>query len=333
MKLATLKNGTRDGRLVVVSRDLTKFLPAGAVVSTLREALDDWETVAPQLEAIAMKVDGGEPFDPRQCMAPIPRATQWADGSAYVNHVELVRKARGAEVPASFWEDPLMYMGAPDAMLGPYDDIEVTSEDWGIDMEGEVAVVIDDVKQGITPEEAASKIKLIMILNDVSFRALIPAELGKGFGFFQSKGPTSFAPVAVTPDELGDYWKDGMVHREMLVTYNGEAFGKAETNVDMTFNFPRLVSHAAKSRDIQAGAVIGSGTISNRDPDGSPGKPVAEGGRGYSCIAEIRMIETIRDGKPSTGFMKFGDTVAMDMQDDDGNSIFGVIDQKVVKYG
>ena len=272
-------------------------------------------------------------LNPKHCMAPYPRATQWADGSAYVNHVELVRKARGAEVPASFWEDPLMYMGAPDAMLGPHDDIECSSEDWGIDMEGEVAVVVDDLKQGITLDEAASRIRLIMILNDVSFRALIPGELAKGFGFFQSKGPTAFSPVAVTPDELGDAWKDGMVHRALQVDYNGEPFGRAECNVDMTFNFPRLVSHAARTRDVQAGAIIGSGTISNKDPDGSPGKPVSEGGRGYSCIAEIRMIETIRDGKPSTPFMKFGDKVRIDMNDDRGNSIFGAIEQRVVKYG
>ncbi|MDH3741545.1 MAG: fumarylacetoacetate hydrolase family protein [Hyphomicrobiales bacterium] len=334
MKLATLKDGTRDGQLVVVSRDLMKYLPARPVAATMRAALDDWDKTAPQLEAIAGKVDSkGAAFDPVQCMAPLPRASQWADGSAYVNHVELVRKARGAELPASFWEDPLMYMGAPDAMLGPHDDIEASSEDWGIDMEAEVAVIVDDLPQGITPQDAAGKIRLIMILNDVSYRSLIPGELAKGFGFFQSKGPTAFSPVAVTPDELGDAWKDGMVHRQMLVDYNGAPFGRADADVDMTFNFPKLVSHAARTRDVQAGAVIGSGTISNKDADGTPGKPVADGGKGYSCIAEIRMIETIRDGAPVTAFMKFGDTVRIDMMDEDGNSIFGAIDQRVVKYG
>ncbi len=337
MKLATLNDGTRDGELVVVSKDLSQFLAANPLVNTMREALDDWESVAPLLQAISDKLaqdsNAGDRFDATECMAPLPRAVQWADGSAYVNHVELVRKARGAEMPASFWEDPLMYMGAPDAMLGPRDDIEVSDEDWGIDMEAEVAVVVDDLPQGISPDEAASKIKLVMILNDISYRNLIAAELGKGFGFFQSKGPTAFSPVAVTPDELGDAWKDGMVHRPMLVFYNGEPFGKADSNIDMTFNFPRLVSHAARTRDVQAGAIIGSGTISNKDADGTPGKPIAEGGKGYSCIAEIRMIETINDGAPTTGFMKFGDTVRIDMQDDDGKSIFGAIDQKVVKYG
>lgn len=333
MKLATLNDGTRDGQLVVVSRDLKKFLPAQPAARTMREALDDWDWIAPKLQEISAQVENGKPFDPTECMAPLPRASQWADGSAYVNHVELVRKARGAEVPASFWEDPLMYMGAPDAMLGPYDDIEASSEAWGIDMEAEVAVVVDDLPQGISPGDAAGKIKLIMILNDVSYRALIPGELAKGFGFFQSKGPTAFSPVAVTPDELGDYWRDGMVHRQMLVDYNGAPFGKADANLDMTFNFPKLVAHAAKTRDVQAGAVIGSGTISNKDADGTPGKPVADGGKGYSCIAEIRMIETINDGAPKTGFMKFGDTVRIDMLDDDGQSIFGPIEQKVVRYG
>ena len=334
MKLATLKDGTRDGQLVVVSRDLMKYLPARPVASTMRAALDDWDEIAPQLEAIAGRVDSeGAAFDAAQCMAPLPRASQWADGSAYVNHVELVRKARGAELPASFWEDPLMYMGAPDAMLGPHDDIEASSEDWGIDMEAEVAVIVDDLPQGITPQDAAGKIRLIMILNDVSYRSLIPGELAKGFGFFQSKGPTAFSPVAVTPDELGDAWKDGMVHRQMLVDYNGAPFGRADADVDMTFNFPKLVSHAARTRDVQAGAVIGSGTISNKDADGTPGKPVADGGKGYSCIAEIRMIETVRDGAPVTAFMKFGDTVRIDMMDEDGSSIFGAIDQRVVKYG
>jgi fumarylacetoacetate (FAA) hydrolase len=335
MKLATLKDGTRDGQLVVVSQDLSTYLPANSVAGTMRAALDDWDRLEPQLQAISDQLtratDSGDAFDATGCMAPLPRASQWADGSAYVNHVELVRKARGAEIPDSFWVDPLMYMGAPDAMLGPHDDIAVANEDWGIDMEAEVGVVVDDLPQGISPDEAAAKTKLIMILNDISYRNLIAAELGKGFGFFQSKGPTAFSPVAVTPDELGAAWHDGMVHRQMLVSYNGEPFGRADAGVDMTFNFPRLVSHAARTRDVQAGAIIGSGTISNKDVDGTPGKPIAEGGKGYSCIAELRMIETIADGAPKTEFMKFGDAVRIDMQDDDGNSIFGAIDQTVVR--
>ncbi len=337
MKLASLNNGTRDGQLVVVSRDLTKYVDAGHIVPTMRAALDDWSKHEDDLKTEYQRLESGEisgsPFDPEKAMAPLPRASQWADGSAYVNHVELVRKARGAELPDSFWTDPLMYMGAPDAILASRDNIEVSSEDWGIDMEAEVAVIVDDCPQGITPEQAADKIRLVMILNDVSFRALIPGELAKGFGFFQSKGPTTFAPVAVTPEELGDLWKDGTLHRPMLVEYNGAPFGKADIDVDMTFNFPKLVSHAATTRNVQAGAIIGSGTISNKDADGSPGKPVAEGGKGYSCIAEIRMIETINDGKPKTPFMSFGDRVRIDVQDDDGNSIFGAIDQEVVKYG
>jgi fumarylacetoacetate (FAA) hydrolase len=320
-----------------VSKDLTRCVVAGDDCPTMRALMDDWAGKSPTLEAQAHALESdpasGSAFDPAQCMAPLPRASQWADGSAYVNHVELVRKARGAEMPATFWEDPLMYMGAPDAMLGAHDDIEVGSEDWGIDMEAEVAVVTDDVPQGISPEDAASKIRLIMILNDVSYRALIPGELAKGFGFLQSKGPTTFSPVALTPDELGAQWSDGKLHGEMQVDYNGVPFGRTQTHIDMTFNFPRLVSHAARTRSLQAGAIIGSGTISNKDADGSPGKPVSQGGRGYSCIAEIRMIETINDGKPATSFMKFGDTVRIDMLDDTGNSIFGTIDQRVVKYG
>ena len=261
-------------------------------------------------------------------MAPLPRAAQWADGSAYVNHVELVRKARGAEVPASFWTDPLMYMGAPDAMVGPRDPVICGSESWGIDMEAEVAVFVDDVPMGVSVEDAADHIKLIAIINDVSFRALVPAELGKGFGFFQSKGVTSFSPVAITPDELGDAWNDGKVHLPMLVTYNGAPFGKAEAGVDMTFNFPQLVAHAAKTRSVSAGSIIGSGTISNKLGD-EPGKPISVGGAGYSCIAEIRMIETINTGKPATEFMKFGDTVRIEMNDSTGHSVFGAIEQTI----
>lgn len=335
MKLATLSNGSRYGELVVVSRDLSRYVSAGDVAKTMRDAIDNWSSAEAGLHALSDKINGdssvGEAFDVQKAMAPLPNPSQWADGSAYVNHVELVRKARGAELPASFWEDPLMYMGAPDAMLGAHDDVEVGSESWGIDMEAEIGVICDDLKMGLSPEEASDKIKLIVLLNDVSYRALIPGELAKGFGFFQSKGATAFAPVAITPDELGDAWADGKVHRDMLVHYNGDAFGKANAGIDMTFNFPKIVSHAAKTRHVAAGAIIGSGTVSNKDADGTPGKPVRDGGLGYSCIAEIRMIETIESGKPTTEFMKFGDQVRIEMLNDDGSSIFGAIDQQIVE--
>lgn len=337
MKLATLSNQSRYGELVVVSRDLKRFVSARAVAKTMRDAIDSWSKVEAQLQALSDRINGdasvGEAFDATKAMAPLPNPSQWADGSAYVNHVELVRKARGADLPASFWEDPLMYMGAPDAMLGANQKVEVGSESWGIDMEAEIGVICDDLPMGISPEAAADKIKLIVLLNDVSYRALIPGELAKGFGFFQSKGATAFAPVAITPDELGEHWTDGKVHRDMLVHYNGDAFGKANAGVDMTFNFPKIVSHAAKTRHVAAGAIIGSGTVSNKDKDGTPGKPVRDGGLGYSCIAEIRMIETINDGKPTTEFMKFGDQVRIEMLNDDGSTIFGAIDQQIVKFG
>ncbi|MCZ4273831.1 fumarylacetoacetate hydrolase family protein [Maritalea porphyrae] len=337
MKLATLSNQSRYGELVVVSRDLTRYLSAQDVAKTMRDAIDNWAGVEAGLQALSDKINAdasvGDAFDATKAMAPLPNPSQWADGSAYVNHVELVRKARGADLPASFWEDPLMYMGAPDAMLGANQNVEVGSESWGIDMEAEIGVICDDLPMGISPEAAADKIKLIVLLNDVSYRALIPGELAKGFGFFQSKGATAFAPVAVTPDELGDHWADGKVHRDMLVHYNGDAFGKANAGVDMTFNFPKIVSHAAKTRHVAAGAIIGSGTVSNKDKDGTPGKPVRDGGLGYSCIAEIRMIETINDGAPKTEFMKFGDQVRIEMLNDDGSTIFGAIDQQIVKFG
>ena len=332
MKLGTLNNGTRDGQLVVVSGDITRYSDASHIAPTLRDALDNWEDIAPQLQFISDtlgKSDAiGERFHEHDAMAPLPRAAQWADGSAYVNHVELVRKARGAEVPESFWTDPLMYMGAPDAMVGPREPVICGSESWGIDMEAEVAVFVDDVPMGVSVEDAAQHIKLISIINDVSFRALIPAELAKGFGFFQSKGVTAFSAVAITPDELGDAWKDGKVHLPMHVTYNGAPFGKAEAGIDMTFNFPQLVAHAAKTRSISAGSIIGSGTISNKLGD-EPGKPISEGGAGYSCIAEIRMIETINTGAPVTPFMKFGDTVRIEMNDSTGHSVFGAIEQTI----
>lgn len=335
MKLATLKNGTRDGKLVVVSRDLTRCTDASFLAPTLQAALDDWSRIAPHLAALSESLDHGsvpaERFHEHDALSPLPRAYQWADGSAYVNHVELVRKARGAEMPASFWTDPLMYQGGSDTFLAPRDPIVMADEAYGIDMEGEIAVVVDDVPMGATPEEAAAAIRLVMLVNDVSLRGLIPAELGKGFGFFQSKPSSAFSPVAVTPEELGDAWSGGKLSLPLCVDYNGKPFGRADAGVDMTFDFPMLVAHAAKTRPLGAGAIIGSGTVSNK-LDGGPGKPVDAGGVGYSCIAEIRMIETINDGKPSTPFMRFGDTVRIEMKDGDGHSIFGAIEQTVQKY-
>lgn len=333
MKLATLKNGTRDGRLVVVSKDLTRCTDAARIAPTLQVALDDWDALAPRLARMAEGVElGSVPtfrFHENECESPLPRAYQWADGSAYINHVELVRKARGAEVPESFYDDPLMYQGGSDAFLGPRDDIPLADPAWGCDMEGEIAVITDDVPAGTTEADAADHIKLIMLCNDVSLRGLIPPELAKGFGFFQSKPPGAFSPVAVTPDELGAAWKDCLVHLPLIVDYNSAPFGRAEAGVDATFSLARLVSHAAKSRPLGAGTVIGSGTVSNKDKDGGAGKPVSEGGLGYSCIAEIRMIEKISSGAFQTPFMKPGDTVAIDMQDASGKSIFGRIEQTV----
>jgi fumarylacetoacetate (FAA) hydrolase len=335
MKLATLSNGSRDGQLVVVARDLTRCEAVPAIAPTLQAALDDWARTAPLLAEVSDALNGdatrGQPFDEAACESPLPRAYQWADGSAYVNHVELVRKARGAELPASFWHDPLLYQGGSDAFIGPRADVPLGSEDWGIDFEGEIAVITGDVPMGASPEVAAGGIRLLMLVNDVSLRGLIPAELAKGFGFFQSKPSSAFSPVAVTPDELGPAWADGKVHLPLLCTLNGASFGKAEAGEDMTFSFPEIVAHAAKTRPLGAGAIIGSGTVSNK-MDGGPGKPVDQGGRGYSCIAEIRMIETIDGGKPSTPFMRFGDTIRIEMKDRTGASIFGAIDQRIVKY-
>ena len=333
MKLASLKSG-RDGTLVVVSNDLARCVAAGDVAPTLQAALDNWAEVAPKLEALAAELESGnsgEPFDQAACESPLPRAYQWADGSAYVNHVELVRKARGAEVPESFWTDPLMYQGGSDSFLGPRDDILAADTAWGIDLEGEVAIVTDDVPMGVSADEAGQYIRLIMLVNDVSLRGLIPGELAKGFGFFQSKPSSAFSPVAVTPDELGDAWQDNKLHLPLLSELNGEPFGKPNAGIDMTFDFGQLIAHAAKSRPLEAGSIIGSGTVSNK-LEGGPGKPISEGGVGYSCIAEIRMIETIESGAPTTPFMQFGDRVRIEMNDADGNSIFGTIDQAVVRY-
>ena len=333
MKLASLK-GSRDGRLVVVSRDLSRYLDASAAAATLQAALDDWPQVKPRLDELATRLesgDEGEAFDAQACASPLPRAYQWADGSAYVNHVELVRKARGAEMPETFWTDPLMYQGGSDSFLGPRDDIPVGDEAWGIDFEAEVAVITGDVPMGVSAGDAGKYIELIMIVNDVSLRGLIPGELAKGFGFFQSKPSSAFSPVAVTPAELGSAWADNKLHLPLLSTLNNELFGKPDAGVDMTFDFGQLIAHAAKTRPLCAGTIIGSGTVSNK-LDGGPGKPVADGGVGYSCIAEIRMIETIESGAPQTSFMKFGDKIRIEMRDADGDSIFGAIEQTVVRY-
>ncbi len=331
MKLASLRDG-RDGRLVVVSDNLQYCLPAEGY-ATLQAALDDWSSAQPALEAIADRVNSGEgqAFDENACASPLPRAYQWADGSAYVNHVELVRKARGADMPQSFWTDPLMYQGGSDSFLGPRDNIPMADEAWGIDFEAEIVVVTDDVPMGVTAEEALDHIKLVMLVNDVSLRNLIPGELAKGFGFFQSKPSSAFSPVAVTPDGLGDAWREGKLHLPLNSWLNEEPFGKPDAGVDMTFHFGQLIAHAAKSRPLCAGTLIGSGTISNKLDDG-PGKPIAEGGVGYSCIAEMRTIETINHGKPTTSFMKFGDRVRIRMDDENGQSIFGTIDQVVEQY-
>ncbi|MGE3361961.1 MAG: fumarylacetoacetate hydrolase family protein [Rhizobiaceae bacterium] len=335
MKLASLKNGMRDGKLVVVSRDLTRYTDASFLVPTLQAALDNWTRIAPHLESLAESLEHGSVpsarFHEHDAESPLPRAYQWADGSAYVNHVELVRKARNAEMPETFWTDPLMYQGGSDSFLGPRDPILMADEAYGIDMEGEVAVIVDDVPMGASPDQAREAIRLIMLVNDVSLRNLIPAELAKGFGFFQSKPSSAFSPVAVTPEELGDAWDGGKVHLPLLVELNGKAFGKANAGVDMTFDFPTIVAHAAKTRPLKAGAIIGSGTVSNK-LDNGPGKPVSDGGAGYSCIAEIRMIETIESGAPKTPYMKFGDTVRIEMKDKAGHSVFGAIEQKVERY-
>ncbi|MBK1836394.1 fumarylacetoacetate hydrolase family protein [Azospirillum sp. YIM B02556] len=335
MKLASLKAGGRDGTLVVVSRDLTRATPVPEIARSLQAALDDWTALAPKLEEAyrALNADpaAGRPFDPAEAASPLPRAYQWADGSAYVNHVELVRKARGAEMPPSFWTDPLMYQGCSDGFLAPTDPIPAATEAWGIDFEAEIAVVTGDVPMGVSAEAARGHIRLLMLVNDISLRNLIPAELGKGFGFFQSKPASSFSPVAVTPDELGDSWDGGKLHRPLVTTLNGQPFGKPDAGVDMTFDFPTLIAHAAKTRHLAAGSIVGSGTVSNK-LDGGPGKPVAAGGVGYSCLAELRMIETIEHGAPKTPFLGFGDRVRIELFDAAGASVFGAIDQQVVRY-
>ncbi|AUI85967.1 2-keto-4-pentenoate hydratase [Vibrio azureus] len=342
MKLATKKNGTRDGLLMVVSKDLTQCVPATEIFQTMnfpptmQAALDNWDHLAPKLDELYCALNKGEvsaseAFEAHTLASPLPRAYQWADGSAYVNHVELVRRARGAELPESFWTDPLMYQGGSDTFIGPCDDIAFSTDEWGIDFEGEVAVITDDLHMGANLNEAADSIRLIMLVNDVSLRGLIPAELAKGFGFFQSKPSSAFSPVAVTPDELGEAWLDNKVHLPLLSTYNGASFGCPNAGVDMTFDFAELVAHASKTRALSAGTIIGSGTVSNKQGT-EYGTSIEEGGVGYSCIAEIRMIETIRDGKPSTRFMSFGDLIKLEMRNKEGHSIFGAIEQRVVPY-
>jgi fumarylacetoacetate (FAA) hydrolase len=325
LKLASLSTGGRDGTLIVVSRDLTRAVAVPDIATTMQAALDDWDVIRPKLGSVAEAlehgpVDGEFDFNSAECAAPLPRAYHWVDGSAYVNHVELVRKARGAEMPESFWHDPLVYQGGSDDLLGPNDDIVVPSEEFGIDMESETAVVTGDVPMGTRAKDAGQYIKLLMIVNDVSLRNLIPGELAKGFGFYQSKPSTAFSPVAVTPDELGDAYSDGVFKLPLRTYLNGELFGEPDCDVDMTFSFHQLIEHLTRTRRLGAGAIIGSGTISNYDRS-----------KGSSCLAERRMLETIEHGKALTPFMSFGDRVGVEMTDRDGGSIFGAIDQKVVK--
>jgi len=337
MKLATLKDGTRDGRLVIVSRDLARCVAIPEVARTLQDALDGWDGVAPALDALYAELNAGrlpdaDPFEPKAAMAPLPRAYQWADGSAYVNHVELVRRARGASMPPEFWTDPLMYQGGSDSLLGAHDDVVLADEAWGIDFEAEIAVVTADVAMGATPDEAARAIRLLMLVNDVSLRNLIPGELGKGFGFLQSKPASAFSPVAATPDELGAAWRDGKLHLPLVSTLNGRLFGRPDAGTDMTFGFPQLIAHLARTRELEAGTIVGSGTVSNKE-DGGPGRPAAQGGVGYSCIAEQRTVETLLAGKPATPFMRFGDRIRIEMLDAAGRTVFGAIDQVIRRPG
>jgi len=322
MKLATLKGRARDGVLVVVSRDLSRCVSVPRI-PTLQAALDDWRLRAPELASVYRLLNEGHepaafPFDPRTAAAPLPRAFQWADGSAYVTHVELVRKARGAELPDSFWTDPLMYQGGSDTFLGPSDDIVALSEDQGIDFEAEIAVITDDVPMATPAAKAGEHIKLLMLVNDVSLRNLIPGELAKGFGFFQSKPPSAFSPVAVTPDELGPAWDGGKVNLPLISHVNDILFGCPDAGQDMTFDFPRLIAHASATRPLGAGSIIGSGTVANADH-----------AKGSSCIAERRMLEALANGIPKTSFLRFGDRVHIEMLDAEGHSIFGAINQVV----
>ena len=334
MKLASLKNETRDGRLVVVSRDLTRFTDASFLAPTMQAALDDWRRISPHLAALAESLEHGsvpsQRFHEHDAHSPLPRAYSWQDGSAYVNHVELVRKARGAEMPASFWTDPLMYQGGSDDLLGPCDPVVVASEAFGIDFEAEIAVVTGDVKMGSDADVALDGVRLLMLVNDVSLRNLIPDELAKGFGFVQSKPASAFSPVAITPDELGDAWRGGRVHLPLQVRWNGRTVGQCEAGEEMTFHFGQLIAHLAKTRNVRAGSIIGSGTVSNKEVqlDGRPHWP-----KGYSCIAEQRCIETITEGQPRTEYMRYGDTVRIEMHGPRGTSLFGAIEQEIAAPG
>ena len=333
MKLATYKDGSRDGQLVVVSRDLSTAHYATGIAQRLQQVLDDWNFLSPQLQDLYVTINQGKarhafPFDPSRCMAPLPRAYQWADGSAYINHVELVRLARHAEIPPNYYTEPLMYQGGSDDFLGPCDDVVCVSEAHGIDFEAEVAVVTGDVPMGASPDAALESIRLLMLANDVSLRHLVPDELAKSFGFLQSKPATAFSPVAVTTDELGEVWKGGKMHLTVQTAWNGRTVGMCEAGEEMTFHFGQLIAHLAMTRNVRAGSIIGSGTVSNRATEVNGRK---EWTRGYSCIAEKRTIETILDGEPVTDYMKFGDTVRIEVKGRDGQSVFGAIDQKIVQ--
>lgn len=324
MKLASINQG-RDGQLIVVDNQMQRYVAATEIAPTLQAALDNWDNCKEPLAALYLQLENGEigsqAFNAEICASPLPRAFQWADGSAYVNHVELVRKARNAEMPSSFWTDPLMYQGGSDSFLGPREDIAVADEAWGIDFEAEVAVIVDDVPMGISSSEAAKYIQLVMLVNDVSLRNLIPGELAKGFGFFHAKPSSAFSPVAVTPDVLGSAWDGAKLHLPLRAILNGDLVGEPNAGVDMTFDFGQLIAHAAKTRPLCAGTIVGSGTVSNLDRS-----------KGSCCLAEVRMLETIANGSATTEFMSFGDRIQIDMLDDNGQSIFGEIDQKVTKY-
>lgn len=345
MKLATLRNGTRDGELALVSTDLSKAVRAADAVAglmTMQQLLDDWDSYVLPAERVAAELDAASErrptrlpvfdFDAARAMAPLPRAYQWADGSAYLNHVELARKARGATMPESFATDPLMYQGGSDTMLGAHDPIELADEAWGLDLEGEIAVILDDVPMGVSRVAALDHVRLVVLVNDVSLRNLIPGEIAKGFGFLHGKPSSAFSPVAVTPDELGPAWREGKVHLPLCAYVNGELLGQPDAGRDMTFSFADLIAHAAKTRRLSAGTILGSGTVSNRGEGGGPGRPVDEGGVGYTCLAEVRMVETLLRGKPQTPFLKAGDRMRIEMLDASGQSIFGAIDQRVVPH-
>jgi fumarylacetoacetate (FAA) hydrolase len=333
MKLASLKSG-RDGQLVVVSNDLAWFAPASAIAPTLQAALDDWGRCEPMLRALALSLEsGGQPrerFHEHEAASPLPRAYQWADGSAYVNHVALVRQARGSELPISFWTDPLIYQGGSDVFLGPRDPIPLADEAYGCDLEGEIAVIIGDVAMGSDAKTCATAIRLVMLANDVSLRELVAGEMAKGFGFFHSKPSSAFSPVAVTPDALGSAWRDGRLHGRMEVAINGQPLGEPDAGIDMVFDFPTLIAHAAKTRDLSAGTIVGSGTVSNRGADGGPGRPLDQGGVGYACIAEVRTVEALLSGEAKTPFLRYGDTIRIEMRDDRRHTLFGAIEQVVL---